>query len=224
MRCWGHGFFGALGRGGDPNSPIAEEHPADIGDDETPASLAPVNFGAGRTAQAITAGGYHTCALLEGGEVRCWGYGANGQLGYSKSPHQTAPMSVSDPSRVGAVNLGEGRTAVAITAGELHTCALLDDGSVRCWGGGLDGQLGSGTLTNVGDDEHPGDVPPVDLGGRRAVAISAGEKHTCALLEDYGDRSRTRRGHQRWRSSCPRSPSSSASSAARPTARSPARP
>ncbi len=44
--------------------------------------LAPVDLGAGRTATAITAGDFHTCALLDNGIVKCWGFNAFGQLGY----------------------------------------------------------------------------------------------------------------------------------------------
>ncbi|MDQ6804835.1 MAG: RCC1 domain-containing protein [Actinomycetota bacterium] len=82
---------------------------------------------------------------------------------------------------MGPVRLGPGRSAVAISAGGAHTCAVLDDGSVRCWGFGGDGELGYGnnqpgsTGNNVGDDETPDTLPPVNLGpGRTAVAISAG--------------------------------------------------
>ena len=176
VRCWGYGAYGALGYGGESNDP-AVPGPPDIGDDEPPASVGPVDFGPGRTAVAITAGGLHTCALLNDGTVRCFGWAKNGQLGYGNL------NNVADPSAVPAVDLGAGRTAVALSAGDIHTCAVLDDGSVRCWGAGLEGRLGYGNHSAIGDDETPGSVPPVNLGpGRTAVAISAGDRHTCALL------------------------------------------
>jgi len=180
VRCWGYGAYGALGYGGEPNDPTVPA-PPDIGDNETPGSVGPVNFGAGRSAVAITAGGFHTCALLDDGTVRCFGWALNGQLGYGNVNR------VADPSILPPVNLGAGRTAVAISAGEIHTCALLDDASVRCWGGRFEGRLGYGNEITIGDDETPNTVPPVNLGaGRTAVAISAGDRHTCALL-DGGD-------------------------------------
>ena len=172
VRCWGFNGDGELGY----SAPIA------IGDDEAPASIAPVDVGAGRTATAISAGDFHTCALLDDRSVRCWGFGGDGRLGYGST------RAVSDPASAGPVDLGPGRAAKAISAGGAHTCAILDDGSVRCWGyggGGVPGggQLGYGDNENVGDDETPGSVEPVDL-GRAAVAISVGGAHACAVLDD----------------------------------------
>ncbi len=170
--CWGSGEHGALGHGDTKT----------IGDDETPASVGPVDLGAGRKAVAITAGVAFTCALLDNGRVRCWGYGADGQLGYG------ATNDIGDdetPGSVGPIDLGAGRKAVAISAGDLHACAILDNGRVRCWGFNQYGQLGNGSTSNVGDNETPGSVAPVALGaGRKALAISAGAYHTCALLDN----------------------------------------
>ena len=49
-----------------------------------------------------------------------------------------------------ALDLGTGRTAVSVHAGYEHTCALLDDATVKCWGGGAYGQLGTGSTYSVG--------------------------------------------------------------------------
>jgi alpha-tubulin suppressor-like RCC1 family protein len=172
VRCWGYGAEGQLGYG---NTNF-------IGDNETPGSFGPVDLGAGRTAAAITAGGYHTCTILDNGRVRCWGLGSNGQLGYGNT------RSVGDnetPGSVGPVDLGAGRTAVAVAAGGYHTCAILDNGKVRCWGEGRQGQLGYGNQKDIGDNETPASVGAVKLGaGRKAVAITAGIRHTCALLDN----------------------------------------
>lgn len=172
VRCWGDGSAGQLGYG---NTTM-------VGDDETPGSAGPVDIGDGRAATAISAGDYHTCALLNNGQVSCWGYGANGQLGYANT------RAVGDdeaPNSVGTVYLGQGRTAIAISAGGFHTCALLDDATVRCWGDGARGQLGYGNTGTIGDDESPGSAGPVNLGpGARVIAISAGGAHTCARLDD----------------------------------------
>ena len=172
VRCWGYGGDGALGCG----------TPYSVGDDETPASAGAVDLGRGRTATAISAGDYHTCALLDDGGVRCWGYGADGRLGYGSANSVGVSQT---PGSVGPVDLGPGRTARAITAGGGHSCAILDDGSVRCWGYGANGELGYGNKNSLGDQRTPGSVGPVDLGpGRTATAISAGWRHTCALLDD----------------------------------------
>ena len=172
VRCWGYGFDGSLG--------FASRE--SIGDDELPAAAGPADLGAGRTAVGLSAGFTHTCAVLDDRSVRCWGFGADGQLGYGNT------NSIGDdetPGSAGAVNLGVGRSATAVTAGRAHSCAVLDDGSVRCWGFGFDGRLGYGNTSAIGDNEVPAAVGPVKLGaGRTARAITAGDSHTCALLDD----------------------------------------
>jgi alpha-tubulin suppressor-like RCC1 family protein len=168
VRCWGFAGFGELGYG-DTNT---------FSTAQTPDTVGTVQLGG--TAVAITAGNFHTCALLAGGAVRCWGYGGDGELGYGST------SNVGDdevPAIVGPVDLGPGRTAVAIDAGGDFTCALLDDGTVRCWGDGSNGRLGYGATANIGDDETPGSVGPIDLGGT-AVAIAAGWTSACARLGD----------------------------------------
>ncbi len=165
LRCWGKGLAGRLGYGNEANVLSA-------------GNAAPINLGAGRTARAVVAGDYHTCAIADDGTVHCWGFGANGRLGYGNT------ANVLSPSAAPAVDLG-GRRAVAITAGASHTCAILDDGSVRCWGNGVSGRLGYGNQATIGDNESPAAAGAVDIGaGRRAVAISAGDFHTCVIRDD----------------------------------------
>src|SRR5262245_25559718 len=91
-------------------------------------------------------------------------------------------------SNLPTVNLGSGRIALRLAAGGgYHTCALLDDGSLKCWGINDLGQLGLGDTEQRGD--APGEMgdllPPVDLGlGHRALAAWGGVQHTCARRED----------------------------------------
>ncbi len=173
LRCWGNDRYGQLGY----------YRVDSIGDNETPGSVEPVDLGPGRTATAITASTRHTCALMDDGNVRCWGSGVNGQLGYGNMV--SVGGGGDTPASAGPVDLGAGRTAEAITAGALHTCAVLDNGTVRCWGFNQNGQLGYGATSTIGDTETPGSVAPVNLApGRTARAIAAGEDHTCALLDN----------------------------------------
>jgi alpha-tubulin suppressor-like RCC1 family protein len=124
----------------------------------------------------IAAGVNHTCAVVDDGSVRCWGANDDGQLGY---PGTSEVGYWETPASAGPVDLGPGHTAIAIAAGDLHTCALLDDGTVRCWGLNNFGQLGYGNTDNVGDDETPASAGPVELGtARTAVAITAGGDRT----------------------------------------------
>ena len=175
--CWGRNGEGQMGVG----------TTSDVGDGpgEMGTALRYVDLGTGRTATAIAAGSFHTCALLDTGQVRCWGLGAAGQLGQgSIAAIGTAPGQMGDA--LAPVDLGTGRTAIALTAGASHTCALLDTRQVKCWGSNVAGQLGAGAIDIFGDG--PGEMgdarPTVDLGtGRTARAISAGASHTCAVLD-----------------------------------------
>jgi alpha-tubulin suppressor-like RCC1 family protein len=165
VRCWGDNFAGALGYG---NGSVI------IGDNETPATAGDVDVG-GKVTQ-ISLGGGHTCALLTGGNVRCWGNNHNGELGYGNT------STIGDdetPASAGDVNVGG--TVVQIATGAFHTCALLATGKVRCWGSGAQGQLGYGNTNDIGDDETPASAGDVDVGGQ-VIEIAAGGDFTCALL------------------------------------------
>ncbi|MEO1055657.1 MAG: fibronectin type III domain-containing protein [Actinomycetota bacterium] len=179
VKCWGSGGSGRLGNNATTN----------IGDDPTRsvADSAPINLGTGLTATAITTGTSYTCALLDGGDIKCWGNGNLGRLGNNAITNigddPTRSIANSDP-----IDLGTGRTATAITTGNTHSCALLDNNTVKCWGNGNFGQLGNNATTNIGDDptRSVANSDPIDLGtGRTATAISAGNGHTCALLDNY---------------------------------------
>jgi alpha-tubulin suppressor-like RCC1 family protein len=186
VTCWGSGFDGQLGYG----------NTTSIGDDETPATN-PVNGGivalpGGRPAVAITAGDAHTCALLDNGRVTCWGAGTFGRLGYGNTDSiggSDGTTPATNPVNGGIVAMPGNRAVVAISAGARHTCVILDNATVACWGDGGDGRLGYGNISNIGDD--PGETPAnngvnggiVALpGGLGATAVAAGGAHTCALL------------------------------------------
>ncbi|UQA56276.1 DUF4215 domain-containing protein [Polyangium aurulentum] len=178
VKCWGKNYSGQLGLG--DYLPFGDE-PGEMG-----ASLPVVDLGAGVIATEISAGSMHSCALLADGAVKCWGQGSSGQLGLGDIARRG-----DDPGEMGsalpAVELGG--QAKAIAAGGAHTCALLTDGSVKCWGANASGQLGLGDTAARGDE--PGEMgellPAVQLGtGKTAVAIAAGAEHTCVLLDDDG--------------------------------------
>ena len=152
LRCWGFGGDGRLGYGNTDT----------IGDDEVPASVGPVDLGTGRKATAITAGSSHTCAVLDDRTVRCWGNGIDGRLGYANT-RNLGNTPATTPDKLGPVDLGTGRTAAAISAGENPTCARLDQNAVRCWGNGANGALGYCNTNNIGDSQTPGSAGPVNL-------------------------------------------------------------
>jgi alpha-tubulin suppressor-like RCC1 family protein len=114
----------------------------------------------------VATGGGHTCALLAGGTVWCWGNNGNGQVGSGAVPGSFSATPVPVP----------GLTDVsAIAAGGESTCALVAGGTVECWGFDGYGQLGDGTMA---DSAAP--VPVSNLVG--VTAITAGDSTACALL------------------------------------------
>jgi alpha-tubulin suppressor-like RCC1 family protein len=168
--CWGLGGQGQLGYGNSNNS----------GASSVPSVAGTVELGA--RVEQIATGSRHTCALLSGGTVRCWGDGSEGQLGYGNT------ISIGDdeePSTAGDVDVGGAVTQIA--AGRAHTCALLSGGTVRCWGDGSEGQLGYGNTISIGDDEEPSTAGDVEVGDSVTQIVTA-SRHTCALLKSGGVR------------------------------------
>jgi alpha-tubulin suppressor-like RCC1 family protein len=170
IRCWGYGLYGELGGGNSDN----------VGDDELPSSVGAVNVGG--AIRKVATGCYHTCALLEGGTVRCWGSGGVGSLGYANTD------SIGDaefPVSAGDVDVG-GEVAELAT-GCWQTCVLLEAGGLRCWGSGVEGELGYANTNDIGDDETPASAGNVDAGGV-VTHIEPGIEHTCAILQGGGVR------------------------------------
>lgn len=163
VRCWGNNGNGQLGYGNFDD--VSQAVPASLGD---------VNVG-GEVIQIAT-GAFHTCALLRGGSVRCWGDDSAGQLGYNRPDAYVGGREI--PANAGDVNVGA--SVAQVTAGDRHTCALLQDGNVRCWGDNTFGTLGYGNTQDL-RSKPPADAGNVNVGGR-VVQIEAGQAHTCALL------------------------------------------
>jgi alpha-tubulin suppressor-like RCC1 family protein len=183
VKCWGTNNYGEVGVNG------AIQTAAQLG-----ANWPSVDLGSGRTARAITTGNYHTCAILDTYAVACWGQGTFGQLGYGNNANRYYQDL---GNALTTVNLGTDRTATAITAGRYSTCAILDNGSVKCWGLNNNGQLGQNSTTWLGDDanEMGDNLLPVYLGsGRTAKKIVANNDSVCAILDNdtlkcWGDNS-----------------------------------
>jgi alpha-tubulin suppressor-like RCC1 family protein len=178
LKCFGRNLLGA------PTGQYSYDRgleAADMGD-----NLPVVSLGTGRKVKALARGAYHACALLDNGALKCWGANSEGALGLGDFNHRSAGAAELGNSLPG-VNLGTGRTAVAITAGLGFSCALLDNGSVKCWGANTYGSLGLGDLVSRGDEpsEMGDSLPVVSLGtGRTATKIEAGVGHVCAILDD----------------------------------------
>ena len=143
-------------------------------------NLLSVDLGTGRTATQIAVGVNHSCALLDNGDVKCWGANGSGQLGQghmSTLGDGAGEMGDSLP----AISLGAG-TVIQISAGSYHSCALFSNNNAICWGDNTYGQLGLEHTQNIGDDETPVSGGNVMLG--ILAEITAHDYFTCARLTD----------------------------------------
>ena len=164
---------------------------------KAPSSTA-INLGSGRTAVALSAGTYHTCAILDNGDLKCWGLDAYGQLGDGGSnTNQGSPVAVSgsntwDNTTIASTGSSSGSSSSSsfayandkVSLGSLQSCGILGNADMTCWGGDSFGMLGDGGSNT--DTTAPSSTA-INLGsGRTAVAVTAGNQHTCAIL-DNGD-------------------------------------
>ena len=157
--CWGKNNLGQLGDGSTTNS----SRPTKV--HNLPASVT-----------AITVGSDHSCALLKSGQSMCWGRNNTGQLGDSTTTNRTQAVAVS--------NLTDSEhRVVAINAGKQDSCALLSDGSVKCWGKNSFAQLGLGFTSTF--EAIPHQVVGLTSG---VAAISVGGIHACTLMQDGSER------------------------------------
>jgi alpha-tubulin suppressor-like RCC1 family protein len=118
------------------------------------------------------------CALLESGEVKCWGSNSYGQLGNAEVP-------IAAPGSLEPVAVSSLAGASAIAVGEWNGCALVGGGAVKCWGDNTTGQLGNGSTT--GAIANWLGWTAEDVAGLTGVsAISAASWHTCALVRGKG--------------------------------------
>lgn len=120
VKCWGGNYYGALGLEGITSSP-------------TPTLVSGIT-----NAIQIDSTFWHTCATLSNGGVKCWGYNNAGQLGDGSLANKNTPVDV----------VGLSQNALHVSAGNFHTCALMADGNVQCWGNNTKGELGNGTTTS----------------------------------------------------------------------------
>ncbi len=151
VRCWGNNDYGQIGDGSNTQR-------------STPVNVSGLTSGV----QAISAGRFHTCAVLTSGAVRCWGSNEDGQLGDGTTTDRSIPVNV--------VGFGSGGRAVA--AGTGHTCAATTGGAARCWGSNTWGELGNGTTSPS--------LVPVNVTGLSSgvLFVAAGASHACAVSND----------------------------------------
>ena len=149
VKCWGWNQSGQLGDG------------------TTTTRSTPVTVSGLNNVKSVTSSFHYNCALNNDGTVKCWGINNSGQLGDGTTVNRIAPVAVT-----GLTNVGK----IIVEAGT-HTCALINDGSIKCWGRNDYGQLGDGSTTNKS-------APASVTGISNAVDVAAGEDHTCAVIND----------------------------------------
>ncbi len=153
VKCWGSNKDGQLGDG----TALGRTVPVDV-------------TGLSGGVIGLVAGGRHTCAVLTGGAVKCWGHNERGQLGDGTTSDKASPVP--------AVGLAD---VTVLTAGWQHTCALTAAGWVSCWGNNEKGQSardGGFMKTTPGPVGNVGETPVA------AVGITAGGQHTCMLTAE----------------------------------------
>jgi RHS repeat-associated protein len=152
VSCWGRNDFGQTGGGVYSASvPLA-----------SPVVLPGPAIG-------LSAGAHHTCALIDGGDVVCWGSDSAGQLGDGTASAgtnaPTQPLALPSPT-------------TGIELGSLHSCALVADGDISCWGADTSGQDGDGTpLANLDEPSDPIGIPQRESG----ESLGLGDSHSCAV-------------------------------------------
>lgn len=152
LKCWGANQYGELGLAGRLS--------------RLPPARTPIRLG-GRARQ-VAAGYWFTCALLENGSVKCWGLNSSAELG-DADWGQTHRTPEKKPIRLG----GRGSQ---VAAGIHFACALLVEGTVKCWGDNEFGELG-----RLGPNLSRPSKNAIPL-GERATQIAVGDSHACALL------------------------------------------
>src|SRR5205085_11134226 len=121
LKCWGANNDGQVGDGTTKRR-------------LTPAAVSGLSTGV----ETMAVGGFndaHTCALLTGGAMKCWGENTQGQLGDGTTDNRWRPTPVS----------GLSSGVVAIAAADAHSCAVIAGGAAKCWGFSHLGELGDGT-------------------------------------------------------------------------------
>jgi alpha-tubulin suppressor-like RCC1 family protein len=149
VKCWGGNDYGQLGNGGQVQSSL----PVDV-------------TGLGNGVSMVSSGAAHSCAVVTGNGVKCWGFGDLGRLGNGANTSSSIPVAVQ----------GLGNDIVMVSCGTDHSCAVTTGGAVKCWGKGESGRLGDGRVSN---SSVPVNVQGLDAG---ALSVATGGDHSCAVM------------------------------------------
>jgi len=186
--CWGGGQYGQLGTGTD----VCVE----IGDNscELSKNIPPrkVSIPIGKNAVSLSDSNQgHFCAILDTGEGLCWGWNSNGELGdgtvcsggsWYTPNNNPSPYGCNayngryTPAIVDDSNFPTNSSFISISTGFHHTCGIIDNNDLYCWGRNNYGQLGLGTLVDAA-------YSTPQFVDSNVIAVSTGNNHACALYE-----------------------------------------
>ena len=189
MRCWGDNIAGP---GTESTSNVSN---AVSGSD--------VILPTGVSIKDFTVGSVRTCIVTTDDAIYCWGYGDYGALGNGSAEiigdgciGSNTASSLRDCSGAVSemgdslvpVDIGSDESISEITMGALSICVRMSDGSVKCWGDGSDGILGTGNTENIGDqlDEMGDNLLSVDLGANFAASDIDCFGAVCCAVSEQG--------------------------------------
>ncbi|OFZ52326.1 MAG: hypothetical protein A2381_13770 [Bdellovibrionales bacterium RIFOXYB1_FULL_37_110] len=187
--CWGDNTYGQRGM-----EVIDDAFGDEPGEDLiTLTAQGIIDLGSGFSVKQIVAGSYHNCALSTTGLVKCWGLNNEGQLGLGDAIDR-GRLGGQMGDNLPTVNLGPDVTATKLSAGEQHTCALLSNQTIKCWGSNNSGNLGQPSILNLGT--VPNDIFNINsiLFTTSPRDVASGSNHNCARfagpnLECWGENS-----------------------------------
>ncbi len=162
VKCWGYNESGQLGA-----------TTTDTCNDEA-CSPAPVTVTGLSNATQVSIGVDHTCAIISGSTVKCWGKNDNGQLGDNSTTDSPTPVTVSGLNNASQLALGD-RFSCAVLEDDTATTEIDEAGTVKCWGRNEWGELGNNSTTDS-------DTPVTVSGLSDASEIKTEDDHICALI------------------------------------------
>ena len=179
VKCWGGNRYGQLGLN---HRNVLGSTYGEMGN-----NLPYVNLGSARFAKDISVGYHHACVLLDNNKIKCWGYNRYGTLGQGHT--NNIGDDANEMENLDAIDLGEGRTAKRVAAGQHHTCAILDNNDLVCWGDnefyplGIDLDLNNRAIGDA-SNEMGSNLVATHLVSQDAIDMGAGSNFTCVIRKN----------------------------------------
>lgn len=177
VKCWGENTYGKLGNGSASGPQTCNDGTNNVACSQTPVNVT----GLAGTVTAVSAGVDHTCVLISGGTIECWGRNTWGELGDGSTTDRTYPVSVT--------GIVSGATLISASADGDYTCAVVS-GAAKCWGS--NGYYSLGVSNSTGPEKCNGSDPcstiPVTVTSLASgvTSVSTGALHACALQSAGG--------------------------------------